>query len=75
MNNIPQPIKTVVTKPQEKLYVLRLEKDLIAFIKESIRCCSSRISTVYDSRWGTKEFILSVTKSSGMSALPLTALE
>ena len=36
MNNIPQPIKTVVTKPQEKLYVLRLEKDLIAFIKESI---------------------------------------
>jgi hypothetical protein len=33
------------------------------------------ISTVYDSRWGTKEFILSVTKSSGMSALPLTALE
>lgn len=36
MNDIPQPIKTVVTKPQEKLYVLHLEKDLIAFIKESI---------------------------------------
>lgn len=36
MNNIPQPIKTVITKPQEKLYVLRLEKELIAFIKESV---------------------------------------
>lgn len=36
MNDIPQPITTVVTKPQEKLYVLHLEKDLIAFIKESI---------------------------------------
>ena len=36
MNNIPQPIKDGSYKTPRKVDVLRLEKDLIAFIKESI---------------------------------------
>lgn len=36
MNDIPQPLKTIATRPQEKLYVLHLETELIVFIKESI---------------------------------------
>lgn len=36
MYDIPQPIKTVASKQQEKVYLLNLEKELIAFIKDPI---------------------------------------